>query len=760
MADSFSIPRLLMNRLRAVMAADMDTEARLMQIVRLVAGTMVADVCSIYRRTAEDMLELIATEGLLQDAIGRTFMSMNEGLVGYIARTAQPLSIQEAPHHPAFSYRPETGEDPYHAFLGVPILRGGRVAGVLTVQNQTARIYQEDEIDSLQTIAMVLAEFVPSAGLQADDVSAETLRAINLSGRILCPGLGLGQARLHDPIIPAARFFARDSRAEEQRLQLALEELHQSIDRLLSAEIGGLWGEPRDVIEAYKLLASDPGWSARLREGVRGGLSAEAAVDRLRREHRVRFEKVRDPYLRERLHDLEDLDNRLLRMLASQDEADNAPMRPAESDPNTPVVLIARRLGPAELLDYGQTGLAAILLEEVATSSHAAIVARGLGTPTVGGIKGLLDHVSAGDTIIVDAEDGKVHIRPDETLLKAYAERKTYLTARQASFDALRQEKTETLDGTSVRLMLNAGLSQDLDQLDLTGADGIGLFRTEFQFLMSDRLPRLEDQVGLYKTILNKAQNRTVYFRTLDLGGDKLLPNLNAEREENPALGWRSIRFALDRPGLFRRQFRALLRAAEGQTLSVMFPMVTSADEFYQARKLLDQEARWSQRKGFTGPSELKIGAMLETPAFSYTLSDLRDELDFVSIGTNDLMQFFHAADRMTAAVADRYTFVSQPVLRFMDQVCRDCDRLGIPVSVCGEVAGRPLEALCLLALGYRQLSMPAAGIGPVKRMLRSLDLSHFSQDFRLLLETYHPDFHNHVMDLARKSKIVLSDPV
>lgn len=755
MPDSFSIPRLLMNRLRSVMAAEADTEARLTKVVRLIAGTMVADVCSIYRRSEDGRMELIATEGLREDAVHRTFLGIDEGLVGQISQTAEPLSIQDAPRHPSFSYRPETGEDPYHAFLGVPILKGGRVIGVLTVQNRTERIYQDDEIDSLQTIAMVLAEIVPTGESGPEQTSAAREgRPVNLQGRSLCGGLGLGRVRLHDPVIPAARFFAEDPEKEEHRLETALEELHLSIDRLLAAEIGGLWGEPREVIEAYKLLASDPTWAEKLREGVRGGLSAEASIDRLRREHRARFEKVKDPYLRERLHDLEDLDNRLLRMLAGTD-APSAQMAPAEGDAE---VLIARRLGPAELLDYGKSGFAAIILEEVATSSHAAIVARGLGIPTVGGIDGLLTHVSRGDQIIVDGEDGNVHLRPDEALLTAYSTRQSILSERQAMFAALRDEPTESIDGVPVRLMLNAGLGIDTEHLDSTGADGIGLFRTEFQFLMSESLPSVSDQIELYRHVLSAANGRPVNFRTLDLGGDKLLPNLNDAREENPALGWRSIRFALDRPGLFRRQLRALLRAADGMPLSVMFPMVTSAHEFRQAKAMLQNELAWGQGRGFVGPSDLKIGAMLETPAFAYALEDIADEVDFVSIGTNDMLQFFHAADRMTPLVSERYPFVSRPVMRFLAQVFETCERLGVPVSICGEGAGRPLEALCLIGLGYRSLSMPGSGIGPVKRMLRSLDLEKFGPAFAELLRNREPALRNGVLELAELQGIILND--
>ncbi|MEM6535196.1 MAG: phosphoenolpyruvate--protein phosphotransferase [Pseudomonadota bacterium] len=754
MPDSFSIPRLLMNRLRAVMAADMDTETRLTEVVRMVAGTMVADVCSIYRRTHTDRLELIATEGLRQDSVGRTFLALDEGLVGQIATHAQPLSIQDAPRHPRFSYRPETGEDPYHAFLGVPILRSAKVVGVLTVQNRTERQYEDEEIDALQTIAMVLAEIVGISTSDPEQIEDDRdRRPAVLTGRILCDGLGMGRVVLHDPIIPAAKFFAEDSALEARRLDHALDALYGSIDRMLNSEIGGLWGESREVIETYKLLASDPSWAEKLREGVRSGLSAEASIDRLRREHRIRFEKVKDPYLRERMHDLEDLDNRLLRLLSGGGALLNG-----DGDHGEPFVVVARRLGPAELLDYGKAGVTAVLLEEVATSSHAAIVARGLGIPTVGGIEGLVTQVAKGDQIIVDGEQGAVHLRPDEDLLKAYKMRQVLRSERQRAFAALREEPSETRDGRPVRLMLNAGLQLDLDHLDKTGADGIGLFRTEFQFLMSDAIPKLGDQISLYKSVLDAAGDKPVYFRTLDLGGDKMLPNLNEAREENPALGWRSIRFALDKPGLFRRQLRALLRAAEERSLSVMFPMVTSAHEFRAAKAMMMQEIEWGEYQGFCPPSDLKIGAMLETPAFAYTLPDLAGEVDFVSVGTNDMLQFFHAADRMTPFVSDRYPFISRPVMRFLKQVSDTCHAIGVPVSICGEGASRPLEALCLVGLGFDSLSMNAGGVGPVKRMLRSLDFSAFTREFAQLLQQPEPELRNGVLALARQQGIVLSD--
>lgn len=743
--------RVLMNNLRQVMAEDGDTRSRLDHVVRLVASTMVADVCSIYLREPDGALLLIATEGLKPEAVGKTRLAVHEGLVGFVARTAEPIAIEDAPRHPSFSYRPETGEDPFHAFLGVPILRTGGVTGVLVVQNRTERTYREEEIDTLQTISMVLAEIVHTLKIAADPQAAPDKRMRgpgggNLKGRIFCEGLGFGRAVLHDPVVPAAKFFATDQPAEAARLDQGLEELRASIDRMMLIDGAALGEDPRDVMEAYRLLAYDPSWAEKLHEGIKSGLSAEASVDRARREHRARMQSARDPYLRERLHDLEDLDNRLLRVLGGEE---SKPKIAGEKN-----VLVARRLGPAELLEYAQAGLKGILMEEAAASSHAAIVARALGIPAIGGIEGLTTRIEQGDYIIIDAEEGTVHVRPDDVVYDAYKARLSLRSERQARYAALKGLPAETLDGTHVSLMLNAGLDLDLDMLDQAGADGVGLFRTEFQFLVSETLPRLDDQIALYRRVLDKAAGRPVVFRTLDLGGDKVLPALNLQREENPALGWRSIRFALDHKGLFRRQLRALVRAAGTRPLTVMFPMVTVPAEYREAKELLLEEIRWSEKQTGEKPSKLEVGVMLETPALGFSMQDLAGEVDFLSVGTNDLLQFFFAADRMTPSVSERYDLVDPAALRFLRMVSDTCRAGNVRLSVCGEATALPPVALCFAALGYTNLSMAASAIGPVKQALRRVDLAAFRAGLFECMDKPNGSFRNQVLALAAEHGI------
>ncbi len=729
---------------------------RLNSVVELIAATMVADVCSIYLRTPNDELELVATEGLRPEAVASTRLKMDEGLVGQISLTAEPLSIQDAPRHPSFSYRPETGEDPYHAFLGVPILRGGRVTGVLTVQNRTERAYDVDEIETLQTIAMVIAEVVAAemqqlTVAQSLDGTPRLMRPETLKGRIVSGGLGIGRARRHDPEVPAAKFFAENVEDETLRLAVALQQLRASIDTMLAGDASHLGNDPMDIMEAYRMLANDPGWATRLSDGVKAGLSAEASVDRARREHRARLESARDPYLRARLNDLEDLDNRLLRILGGSDG--EAMAHGAEG-----TVLVARRLGPAELLEYSSAGLAALVLEEPAAASHAAIVARALNIPTLGGVANITTLLDADDEIIVDAELGEVHLRPDEGVVSAYKARAGLRTQRQEIYKQLREEPAITQDGVEISLMLNAGLRLDIDHLGEAGADGIGLFRTEFQFLVSEKLPSLSEQTELYSYVIDAARGRPVLFRTLDIGADKLLPTYSATTEDNPALGWRSIRFALDRPGLFKRQLRALVRAAAGRPLSLMFPMVTVASEFHRAKALLQEELDWARQRGRPVPLKISVGAMLETPSLVYELDALAGHADFISVGSNDLMQFFHAADRMAPEISERYDMLSRPALTFLGNIVQSCERLGLKVSICGTAAGQSLDALALLAIGFRQLSMPVGSVGPIKRMIRSMDLAAFSQSVKTALETSNGSFRNDLLGIARQHDILLAD--
>jgi len=747
-AQSFATrgPRSLLRQIREVMAGGAPAQAKLDMVVRIIAVSMVAEVCSIYLRRAGGELELFATEGLSHDAVHVTRLKSGEGLVGEIVRLGRPLNLSDAPSHPAFAYRPETGEDPYHSFLGVPLLRGGRPIGVVVVQNRTERSYAEDEVEDLQIIAMVLAEMVGAGELIGEealkDVEIAPHRPDRVKGAKFSDGLAYGTAVLHEQPVPPEQLLSDDATAEELRLKAAIAALKTQIDQMLEGQ-HGLVGASYEVLETYRMFADDRGWNRSLEEAVRSGLTAEAAVERVRSEHRARLGQARDPYLRERLHDLEDLNDRLLRHLAGNVHI--ARELPADA------ILIARNLGPADLLEYDRTRLKGLLLEEGSPASHAAIVARALDIPCVGRLAGLRDRVSEGDPVIVDGETGEAFLRPRPDVVKAMSSRLEVRAQRKAEFARLRDTPAFTKDGAKIILLMNAGLAVDLDILGETGAEGIGLFRTEFQFMVAEEMPRLDAQRTLYERVLEVADGQPVTFRTLDLGGDKLLPYMELEREENPALGWRAVRMGLDRPALLRLQLRALIWAANGRPLRIMFPLVANVDEFRAARGMVDLELAWAERRGRPAPSRLDVGAMIEAPSLIWHLDALLPMTDFVSVGTNDLMQYLFAADRGNPRVADRYDPLSPPALRALKQIQDACAETGTPVSVCGEMAGRPLEAFTLIALGFDRLSMPPAGIGPVKQMVLSCDREAARRGVLTLLKGTSGSVRNEIETLARK---------
>ena len=738
--------RSLLRQIREALAGGGPVQARLDLVVRTIARSMVAEVCSIYLRRSAGEMELFATEGLDPGAVHVTRMKPGEGLVGEIMRLGRPLNLSDAPEHPAFSYRPETAEDPFHAFLGVPLLRGGRSIGVLVVQNRTERVYTEDEVEDLQIIAMVLAEMVASGELITPDelkgVEIAPRKPERLKGSKFADGLAYGVAVLHEAPVTPSQLLAEDVTAEEERLKTAISALQAQIDEMLDGQ-HAMVEASYEVLETYRMFAHDRGWNRSLEDAVRNGLTAEAAVERVRSEHRARLGQARDPYLRERLHDLEDLNDRLLRHLSGQahitrELPDNA-------------VLIARNLGPADLLEYDRKKLRGLLLEEGSAASHAAIVARALDIPCVGRLSGLRDRVSEGDMVIVDAETGEAYLRPRPDVVKAIQARIDVRRHRREEFDKLRDTPAFTRDGAKITLLMNAGLDVDLDILADTGAEGIGLFRTEFQFMVAEEMPRFTAQTALYERVMDAAGDMPVTFRTLDLGGDKVLPYLEAEREENPALGWRAVRMGLDRPALLRLQLRALIAAAKGRPLRVMFPLVASVDEFRAARAFVEMEVAWALRRGRAEPSRLDVGAMIEAPSLIWHLDALLPMTDFVSVGTNDLMQYMFAADRGNPRVADRYDPLSPPALRALETIQRACAETGTPVSICGEMAGRPLEAFTLVALGFERLSMPPAGIGPVKQMVLSCDREAARRGVSALIKGSAGSVRNEIETLARK---------
>ena len=709
--------RKLLRRLQAALAEDNAGQERLDHVVSLIADSMNTEVCSIYLFRDSETLELCATEGLDEGSVHQTRMKLGEGLVGRAAKTRKVINTADAPSTKGFRYMPETGEERFSSFCGVPIQRLGDALGVLVVQSKDAREFTIDEVYALEVVAMVLAEMTELGAFVGEGAALSALhqKSVMFRGTVAQEGVSEGQVYLHEPRVVVTNPISEDPEQELERLTTAVEELRFTVDEMLSGT-KTTDKEQKQVFEAYRMFANSRSWMRRMEADVRNGLSAEAAVEKEQSLARTRLGDAGDAYMIERLHDLDDLSNRLLRILTGQGSDTGAEM------PDSPI-LVARNIGPGELLDYGK-GLRGIILEEGSVGSHATIVARAWAIPLIINAKGITTEALNGDRILVDGEQGIIHLRPDDQVQTAFADKMAMQTRAQERYASIRDKTATDKQGVRIGLHMNAGLMADLPSLKSSGAEGVGLFRTELQFLVRNKMPQRAELSALYRRVLDSAEGKRVAFRTLDIGSDKVLPYMKPNDEPNPAMGWRAIRVGLDKPGVLRMQLQALVRAAQGGPLTVMFPFITLRSEFREAKAALDKVLARESKLGHVLPSSVEVGAMLETPSLGFAPESFYEEVDFISIGGNDLKQFFYAADRENERVRKRYDTLNVSFLGFLEQVVARCDAHNVPLSFCGEDAGRPVEALCFAAIGFRTLSMRPASIGPVKHLIRQVDLS------------------------------------
>src|SRR3954466_197474 len=746
--------REILTGLHDVMAKRGSAQAKLDRVVDLSPEKMGSRVCSIYL-LRDNKLEPSSTHGLRKEAVHRYRPRMAAGLAGTTPAEGRVLNLAEAADHPAFAYRPETGEERFHSFAGVPIVRLESPIGVLAVQHAEPRRYEDVEIEALQTVAMVLSEMIAGARL-VDGARRSRLRSagpLRLSGLRLVAGMAKGHAVFHEPRVIVEPTVADDTEAERDRVYSAFRKMREQIDTMAREAEFGTAGEHQEILETYRMFAYDEGWSRRINEAIDSGLTAEAAIERVQQRTRARMQEIDDPLLQERMHDLEDLSNRLLRIVSGRMGT------PAQIGLTHDTVLIARSLGPAELLEYDRRRLKGVLLEEGSLTSHMVIVARAIGVPVIGRLHDIRHSVEEGEPILVDGDNGSVIIRPNRALTSGFEHRMALSQKRRAEFAAIRNLPAKTSDGVAVSVMVNAGLAEDAAALPMTGADGIGLFRTEFQFLVSATLPGRDRQMRLYTKVLDAADNRPVVFRTVDIGGDKALPYLTDEAEEhaeNPAMGWRALRLSLDRSTLMKAQARALIEATAGKTLRVMFPMISEPWEYEQARALFEEQVEWARKAKRRVPKEILFGAMVEVPSLAEMLDQLLPRVDFRAIGTNDLTQFLFAADRSDPRLAQRYDWLSPAILRFVKRILDAARAADVPVRICGEMAGRPLEAMALVGIGAENFSITPAGVGPVKAMVRSLDAAAVRGRLDQLLARPPRDMRKALTDWARRHSVTI----
>ena len=734
--------RKLLGRLRDALAGDDEGQARLDKITHLIATSMGCEVCSIYLFRDEDTLELCATEGLNKAAVHETRMKMGEGLVGRVAKRRTVINTPDAPQARGFRYMPETGEEIFSSFLGVPVQRLGDTLGVLVVQSKTAREFNTDEVYGLEVVAMVLAEMTELGAFVGEGaaMSARHSQPVLLRGTVAQEGVAEGHIWLHEPRVVVSNPIADDPERESLRLTEAVDTLRLSVDQMLTMAQGDK--DQQEVIQTYRMFANSKGWMKRMQDDITQGLSAEAAVEKEQSLAQSRIGQSSDSYLRERLSDLDDLSNRLLRILTGQGSDTGAEM---PADP----ILVARNIGPAELLEYGRS-LRGIILEQGSVGSHAAIVARALAIPLIVHAGRITNEALNGDHVMIDGEQGIVHLRPDDTVATAFRDKIAMQAEAQERYSSIRDKPAETKCGNVISLQMNAGLMADLPSLESSGAEGVGLFRTELQFLVRNQMPRRADLSTLYKRVLDASKGKRVVFRTLDIGSDKVLPYMKPNDEPNPAMGWRAIRVGLDKPGIMRMQLQALFRAADGGPLTVMFPFVAQFEEYRAARAEVDKTLAREAKLGHKLPSSIEVGAMLETPSLAFAPDKFFEEVGFLSIGGNDLKQFFFAADRENERVRKRYDTLNVSFLTFLEGIVQRCAATNTPLSFCGEDAGRPVEALCFAAIGFRTLSMRPASIGPVKSLFRRSDLSEVRAIIDSARERGEMSVRNSVMEYLR----------
>jgi phosphotransferase system enzyme I (PtsP) len=744
--------RLLLSELRELMASSQNSQTRLNNITSLIASSMVAEVCSVYVAIPGERLELFSTKGLKSAAVHKTILNAGEGLVGIIAEKAESLALSDAKLHPNFSYRSETGEEIYHSFLGVPLLRRGQTIGVLVVQNVRHRSYTEEEIEVLETIAMVIAEMIATGELGAflaiKEIDPRHNKPHTVKGLVLSQGIVIGTAILHEKRIEVLNIISEDTEFENQRLTIGLEDLKHNIEKLINGLEIISNGEDKGVLEAYQMLANDQSWEKRLFEAIKKGLTAEGAVQSVQSDVKAKLLRQKNPFIKEKLYDLDDLSYRLLRHIVGDIDTNT------NIDLNNETILFARNMGPADLLEYSSSNIRGLVIEEASPNSHVSIVARALGIPSLGGVENIVDIIENGDKIIIDANAGILHIRQEKNVEDLFQDKLLTQSNLQKKYDNIRNLPAITQDGSQIRLMINAGLMIDLPYLKLTNADGIGLFRTELQFMVSSRFPRLTEQETYYSAVFKEAGEKPITFRTLDIGSDKVLPYFSRKKEDNPALGWRALRFSLERPSLLRLQMRALIKASSNKNLNIIFPLVADISEFVEAKKIFLKELNFIKLKGYSLPKSYSLGVMIEVPSLLWQLEELYEKVDFVSIGSNDLLQYLFASDRGHAQLSKRYDPISISVLRVLKKIITTAENANIPVSLCGEIAGKPLEAMALLGLGFKNLSIAPSNIGAIKSMILSLNLKQITECMDNILTTNQHNIRDILIKFAKDNKV------
>ncbi len=704
---------------------------RLDSVVEMIAQVMGVDAVACYLVLDDNCLELFAASGFEKKNFESVSLRVGEGIIGGIAMSKRTTAVENIWLNPDFLYRAEAKEDNFKSFLGAPLIRWGRGIGVLCLYKKELYEFRKDDVEALETLAMAFADWAASDEMRKYKNSFMQKRGQatkdSYKGISLSRGFGIGPAVVHRRRQTVTKILAEDKNAELERLKTAHTQMNEDLDEKFNSSKLGL-GEHADILEAYRMFAKDKGWYNKIAGYVDGGLTAEAAVERAYEDMWNRLSATQDTYLKERLHDLRDIADRLLAYLCG----DNTSISISELNE---IVVVAQTMGPADLMDYDYHKIKALILEDGSPTMHVAIVAKALGIPVVSKIKGIYKEIRSGEILAVNGDEGIVYVAPSDKILSSIRAKIEQRKSLVAQMEKLRDIPPITKNKKRINMYINVGLDFDLDYIESTNCDGIGLYRTEIPFMAAEKMPDVEHQISYYKKLMDKAGDKKVVFRSLDVGSDKLLPYWTYSGEENPAIGWRSIRITLDRRAILRQQMRAFIRAAAGKELNVMFPMISNLTEFCDAKETLMLELEKEKKRSDRIPTKVNVGLMIEVPSVVFQLDAILPEADFISVGTNDLAQFVFACDRTNNRLFERYDVLSVPFLRIMQTIIQQANAANVFCSVCGEMASNPIEAMVLLGLGYRNLSIAGSSFGKVKSMILSANTDELADYVQTLLD-------------------------
>lgn len=726
-----SVPNL-MESLRLLMAKEMSPNKRLDMLLTLLCETLYMPTVVLYMMRPGDVLECCKMVGRSVEL--PSFIRLGEGIIGQVALDRKMiLDCSKSAKH--------------KTMLAVPVVRGNEVLAVLTLLSKKTEFLTQDIIDAVQNVSMVLAEFLMDSETEKNKFSP--LKDVPVSkvyeGVGMVRGFAIGEVMLHRHVEIEGPLLATHPEHELKRLNMAFSRVQGTIRRRLARVANS--SEEKELFESYLLFLNDPDWKTKIVGAIMTGLSAPAALQKIGDEMLEKMRAVSDSYIRERARDFQGLTMRLMSALMHKKHKKKL---------NGSKILVADTLGAAELLEYDLKHIKGIIVEDGSQTSHIVIVARAYRIPLLGGVKMATRLFEDTVLVAVDTTAGKVYVRPSDEVLDDLKTRQNLWKKTQTLQNKGRDKPCVTRDKIPISLMLNLGVSGAWDKLPV--ADGVGLYRTELLFMASKTLPDLHSQADAYKRALVLAKNKPVVFRTLDIGSDKVLPYFEKQNEENPAMGWRSIRMVLDRRALLRTQLQALLQATVGKTLYVMFPMITNVSEFVEAKRTLELEVQNAIACKEKLPASIKVGTMLEVPALLFQLDYLLPLVDFISVGTNDLAQFMFAADRTNPQISKRYDVLSPAFLKTLKHIVDYCNKYHVKCSVCGEMAGSPLDALALLGIGVRTLSLSPDALPAVKTAIRSLSLNKFRVYLLSQLNSCQPSLRNMLSSYLRDHHVQIGD--